>query len=162
MVVRDQWLLSWARPENTALANALAPYRTALIAQTVRAHAAQLRSILDRIGWFDIPIHGEAASQAAWLIIQHADHDPAWQRAMLSVLTPRAANGRFQPRYLAYLTDRVAVNAGEPQTYATQGGCAGPGNWQPRTMLDPANVGTRRASVGLGPLADYIARFDCP
>jgi hypothetical protein len=161
MVVRDQWLLSWARPENAALADALEPYRAAIIAATNRANTAQLRAILGRIGWFDIPVHGEAASQAAWLIVQHADHDPAWQRNMLETLRARAADGRFQPRYLAYLVDRVATNASQPQTYGTQGGCEN-GSWQPRAMIDPAQVDARRASAGLGPLAEYRTRFDCP
>lgn len=130
-------------------------------ARLMRDNSAWLRGVLARIGWFDISRYGAEASQGAWLIVQHADHDPAWQRAMLPILAERAARGDMQRNYYAYLVDRVAVNAGEPQTYGTQGKCAGGGKWQPFALVDPERLDERRAAVGLEPGAAYGARFNC-
>ncbi len=96
-----------------------------------------------------------------WLIVQHADFDPAWQRRMLQVLEPKLARGDMQERYFVYLLDRVAHNAGKPQTYGTQGRCVGPGNWQPFDVVDPAALDARRRSVGLDPIAEYRSHFTC-
>jgi hypothetical protein len=126
-----------------------------------RANSTWLKEVLARIGWFDIGRYGAEASQAAWLIVQHSDHDPAWQREVLEMLRPRVARGDMQGTYFAYLVDRTAVNAGQPQTYGTQGRCVGPGDWQPNTLIDPDNLDRRRAEVGLPPIAEYRARFRC-
>jgi hypothetical protein len=126
-----------------------------------RANSTWLKSVLARIGWFDIGTYGAEASQAAWLIVQHADHDPEWQAAVLADLAPRVARGDMQPNYYAYLVDRVAVNGGRPQVYGTQGECAGPGDWQPKATIAPEQIDARRAEVGLGPIAEYRARFTC-
>ena len=44
------------------------------------------------------------------------------QREMLERMRAAAA-GEADRGELAYLTDRVAANAGQPQTYGTQMGC---------------------------------------
>lgn len=165
MTYREQWLLSWSPNLPPHIAAAIQPYRQAVIARALRDHLVVLRDIVARIGWFDISRYGETASQAAWLIVQHADFDPAYQRAMLGNLRPRVARGDFQPRYFGYLIDRVAVNAGELQTYATQGRCVAlPGGvsiWQPFDMIAPDAVDARRQSIGLEPLTAYRAHFTC-
>lgn len=127
-----------------------------------RANAAWLKTVLARIGWFDIPRSGRNASQAAWLIVQHSDHDRAWQAEILETLRPRQPRGDVQARHVAYLVDRVAVNGGRPQTYGTQGRCMPSGEWQPRAVIDPENLDRRRAEVELEPIAAYRARFTCP
>ncbi|QPQ55918.1 hypothetical protein IC614_04875 [Allosphingosinicella flava] len=118
-----------------------------------------LKAVLGRIGWFDISKYGERASQAAWLVVQHADHDPDWQKAMLETLAPKVKSGDMQGTYYAYLVDRVAVNAGKPQTYGTQGGCVGPGDWQPKLSVAPEALDRRRAEVGLESIAAYRERL---
>lgn len=126
-----------------------------------RANEDWLRSAIAKNGWFDISRYGAEASQAAWLLVQHADHDPAWQRSVLTMLEPKTRNGDFQPNYYAYLKDRVAVNAGEPQYFGTQGHCVGKGDWQPFPVAEPEKLDERRASAGLEPIAKYRARFGC-
>lgn len=126
-----------------------------------RRNADWLKAVLARIGWFDIGRYGAEASQAAWLIVQHADFDPDWQEQMLAALGPRVARGDMQPNYYAYLADRIAVNRHRPQTYGTQGHCVAPGDWQPFDLVDPANLDARRAAAGLTPIAEYRARFGC-
>jgi hypothetical protein len=96
------------------------------------------------------------------------DHEPevgGGVRALLLavvVLLIAACSGETadpSPGNLAYLEDRVAVAAGQPQTYGTQLGCA-PAGPQPATPLaDPAAVDGLRAAAGLEPLADYLAEM---
>jgi hypothetical protein len=125
----------------------------------LRRNSDWLKSVLARIGWFDISHYGAVASQAAWLIVQHSDHDPAWQAAVLADLAPRVARGDMQRSYYAYLVDRVAVNAGRPQTYGTQGHCRGRGNLALLPVVDRPNLDRRRAEMGLETIADYTIRF---
>jgi hypothetical protein len=158
-VFADQYQLTREAP--ASLGQAGEARLSADVRALAAANAEWLKSVLARIGWFGIGRYGAEASQAAWLIVQHSDHDPAWQREVLEMLRPRVARGDMQASYFAYLVDRVAVNAGEPQTYGTQGRCLGPGDWQPRDLVDPGNLDRRRAEVGLGPIADYRARFTC-
>jgi hypothetical protein len=67
--------------------------------------------------------------------------------------------GQASPGNLAYLEDRIAVAAGDPQVYGTQVGC-GPDGPVPATPIDDeAGVDDRRAAAGLEPLADYLAEM---
>lgn len=125
----------------------------------LRRNSDWLKTVLARIGWFDISRYGAEASQAAWLIVQHSDHDPTWQQQVLADLAPRVARGDMQRSYYAYLADRVAVNAGRPQSYGTQGRCRGPGDLELRPVADRENLDRRRAEMGLGSLAEYTVRF---
>lgn len=160
-VARDQRRLSVPNKLSGVDAEALWIARIPEIRPRIVENSEWLKSVLDRIGWFDISRFGASASQAAWLLVQHSDHDPAFQRAMIERLRAKVAAGEAQPRSLAYLVDRVAVNAGQLQTYGTQGRCVGPGDWQPRALVDAGGLDARRAAVGLEPIAAYRARFDC-
>ena len=123
------------------------------------ARTERLEEILDEHGWPTYDLVGEDGEDAAWAIAQHSDQDPAFQRRALELLRTAVAAGQASPGNLAYLEDRVAVGAGEPQTYGTQVGC-GPEGPQPATPLDdPAAVEGLRAAAGLEPLADYLAEM---
>jgi hypothetical protein len=98
---------------------------------------------------------------AAWLLVQHADRDVAFQTEMLRILEPLVPARETAQSNYAYLHDRVAVNSGRPQRYGTQGRCTAAGVWEPREVEQPEQLDERRAAVGLGPEADYIAVFNC-
>jgi hypothetical protein len=101
---------------------------------------------------------GEPASHAAWLLAQHADRDPEFQRQCLDLLVAAATAGEASPCDVAYLTDRVYLAEGRPQEYGTQV-TARDGRWVPRRLRDPDHIDDRRSAVGLEPLADYLTRF---
>jgi hypothetical protein len=50
------------------------------------------------------------------------------------------------------------MNAGKPQRYGMQGNCAGPGQWVPYEIADPAGLDERRKSLGLSTMAEYLQR----
>ena len=123
------------------------------------ARTRRLAEILDEHGWPGRDLVGEDGSEAAWAIAQHSDLDPAFQRHALELLRQAVAAGQASAGDLAYLTDRVATGAGEPQTYGTQVACS-PDGPQPATpLVDPAAVERLRAEAGLQSYADYLAEM---
>src|SRR5262249_41729217 len=95
-------------------------------------------------------------AHAAWLLAQHADRES--QPAFLDLLRAAVAAGEASVTDLAYLDDRVRMRAGQPQLYGTQFIHDEQG-LRPWAIEDLENVDQRRASVGLGPFADYEARM---
>lgn len=99
-------------------------------------------------------VGGDGVS-AAWLLVQHADSDVAFQRQVLGGIEPMVQRGEISAHDFALLTDRVLVNSGELQRYGSQLLAVG-GRWQAKPMELPDQVDQRRASIGQMPLADYI------
>lgn len=124
-----------------------------------QARTDRLGEIMNEFGWPTISAVGEDAATAAWAIAQHSDLDPDFQRLALAHLEVAAAEGEASLGDLAYLTDRVAANSGEPQTYGTQVGCGPEGPVPGVPIADEAAVDERRAAAGLAPLADYYAEM---
>jgi hypothetical protein len=94
-----------------------------------------------------------------FLLVQHADRDPAFQAEMLPHLAEAYRRGEIPGQSLALLTDRVAKAQGRPQVYGTQTTFRGR-----EPIVDPiadsANVDARRAELGLPPLAVYMRFLD--
>lgn len=122
-------------------------------------NTAQLKEMLQGRGWFRDDIDGALAAQYAWVIAQHADRDPAFQREVLAMMEAELGAPGVSKRNYAYLFDRVAGKDGRPQRYGTQGRCTAPETWTPNEIEDPENVDSRRAEVGLPPMEDYISVF---
>jgi hypothetical protein len=68
------------------------------------------------------------------------------------------AAGDASARDQAYLEDRVRVHSGEPQLYGTQF-MYDNDELKPQPIEDPDNLDQRRATVGLGPFAEYEAQM---
>jgi hypothetical protein len=117
-----------------------------------------LRQVIADVGWPGKSLVGEDGAHAAWLLAQHADSDPAFQRQCLDLLTAAVEHGEATIVQQAYLTDRVLLKEGQPQEYGTQA-IGRDGRFVPRKLRDPDHVDERRASVGLPPLAGYLARM---
>ena len=123
------------------------------------ADTAELKELLKVHRWFTISEFGEKADSNAWLLVQHADQDLAFQQEVLAVLSTLYAKGETSPRNYAYLWDRVAVNSGKKQRYGTQGKCVDVGVWEPHEVEDPANLAKLRQEVGLQTMDEYKALF---
>lgn len=117
-----------------------------------------LRKVITETGWPGRSIVGEDGANAAWLLAQHADGDPAFQRQCLDLLTVAAGQGEATKAQLAFLTDRVLLAEGKPQEFGTQA-IGRKGQWVPRSLRDPGHVGQSRAAMSLGPLAENLARI---
>lgn len=122
-------------------------------------NTAWLKQVVATFGWPSASLVGVRAADAAWLLVQHADHDVAFQAEVLALLAPLVEQGEASKQNYAYLYDRVAVNEGRPQRYATQGQCTGPHTWDPGELEDAAQVDALRRSTGLPPLGEYKKQF---
>jgi len=121
-----------------------------------------LKRVVTECGWPGKSMVGTDGAHAAWLLAQHADADPAFQRECLNLLTAAVEAGEATTRELAYLTDRVLLKEGQPQVYGTQvtrehGQVVPSGG-----VRDPDRLDERRAAMGLEPFAEYLRLFDDP
>jgi len=94
-----------------------------------------LKKIIKEIGWPVISKVGKEASQAAWLVAQHADHDVKFQEYCLNLMK-NASDGDVLKKQIAYLTDRILVNTGKKQLYGTQFYLNKKGVYGPRPIKD--------------------------
>ncbi len=121
-------------------------------------NAALLERAIEALGgWPTRASVGDAATAAAFLIIQHAISRPDLQRRALMLMSAAAEAGEINVVDLAYLSDRIAVFEGRGQLFATQFDWDENGALSPAPIAEPALVEERRASVGLPPLAETIA-----
>jgi hypothetical protein len=117
-------------------------------------NTAWMKEVVDKHGWPGKSLVGTDGSQKAWLMVQHADQDRAFQMRCLKLLAEAVKKGESSPEHLAYLTDRVRVADKEKQVYGTQFHEVD-GKMEPYPIEDEADVDKRRTEVGLPPLAEY-------
>lgn len=118
-----------------------------------RQHTAKLKQIILQHGWPSISLVGVEAAHAAWLLVQHADHDLAFQEECLRLMKALPAVEVSLPN-IAYLTDRILTSRGKPQLYGTQFQGVNK-ELKPQPIKDRKNLDTRRSNMGLGPFDDY-------
>lgn len=126
--------------------------------RTDEGNTRWLAELVAAHGWPGETVTGADGAAAAWLLAQHADGDPVQQRAFLDALRDAVGRGEAPAAHLAYLEDRVRVNAGQPQLYGTQFTVTG-GELGPCPIDDQERLDQRRAQAGLEPFADYQARM---
>jgi hypothetical protein len=83
-------------------------------------NAQRLEEIISQISWPTYEQVGEEASQAAWLIVQHAISLPLFMKSCLALLKEQEKNGTIDPVNVAFLSDRIAMYENRPQSYGTQ------------------------------------------
>lgn len=120
-------------------------------------NAAWLKGQLRDHGWFKISTYGADADGAAWLIVQHARHDPAFQDEVLAMLEPLWRSGETKGQNFAMLYDQSAHYAGRPGRFGIMGDCTAPGVWTPEPQEAGDAVDLWRAKAGMPPLAQYVA-----
>jgi len=123
------------------------------------SNALWLRDAVARHGWPERDAIGNDGARAAFLLVQHADHDTAFQAAMLPELEAAFRRGQAEGQSVALLTDRLAVARGEPQVYGSQTNVTD-GRIVFTPIADSAGVDARRAQMGLPPLSDYRRVLD--
>ncbi|MCF6132415.1 DUF6624 domain-containing protein [Flavobacterium wongokense] len=111
-------------------------------------------------GYPGIKENGEKASLNFWLLAQHSDHDVAFQEEVLKAMEKELKNKNANPSNYAYLYDRVQKNQNKPQRYGTQMVWDSHGVHSPYNLESPKKVDERRASMGLGTLAEYLKEFE--
>lgn len=116
----------------------------------------RLKAMVNTSGWPGKTRVGERASGNAWLLVQHADADPAFQLKALRLMEPLVTKGEVSKRNYAYLYDRVMLKVAGKQRYATQMWCqTGERGAQP--LETESDIDARRAAMDLEPFAEYLA-----
>ncbi|MGB0715930.1 MAG: DUF6624 domain-containing protein [Phycisphaerae bacterium] len=129
------------------------------LAEVDRKNTARMKQLVSEYGWLTRSMVGEDGMHAAWLLVQHADHDVDFQERCLRLMTIYLGSGEISTSDYAYLTDRVLVNRGQMQVYGTQFWSPN-GKLEPRPIKEAAKVDERRKQMGLNSLAEYAASLD--
>lgn len=120
------------------------------------SNTKRMRAIVDTYGWPGPQLVGHDGVQAAFLLVQHADHD--FQKEMLPLVEKAFKCGVIKGQSYALLLDRVLIGDDKPQVYGTQAKPIEEWDGQEPSLQpieDEANVDKRRTKVGLPPLSEY-------
>lgn len=120
----------------------------------IKENTKTLKKIVKQFGWPTIQLVGKKASNLAWLLVQHADHDLKFQRYCLRLMIKEAKRGSVLWENVAYTTDRILVNDGRPQLYGTQF-YESKAKLIPRLIKNVDNLNERREKMGLEPFEVY-------
>lgn len=150
--IRDQtWRMAYTMTPSKLPPLAREHWASAVGARLAAIDCANIRWMqtqFEELNWFDIPTFGARVDNAAWLIAQHADRAPDFQREVLARLE-RLPDGHTNLRNLAFLWDRVAVSNGRMQRYGTQIHCRDGVLQTLNGIENIADVDVRRAEMGL-------------
>lgn len=119
-----------------------------------------LKQVVQQHGWTGKSLVGVDGAHAAWLLVQHADHDVNFQKQCLLLMEKAVKSGEADGKDFAFLTDRVRTGEGKLQLYGTQMMLKDGGKYVPLPIEDESNVDKRRAEIGLPPLAESVKKFN--
>lgn len=123
-----------------------------------KEHVANLKKIISKHGWPTIRLVGKKASWGAWLLAQHADSNKAFQKYALKLMKKEAKKNpkNVVKRDIAFLTDRILINAKKKQVYGSQFRFPKNKGAMPFPIKDIKNLEKRRKEYGLPPFKDYL------
>lgn len=99
---------------------------------------------------------GKESSNNFWLCVQHSDHDLKFQKDVLIEMKKEVKRKKADPSHFAFLTDRVNINLQKAQIYGTQLDYDQNKTAFPKNLENPKRVNSRRKSVGLEPIEEYL------
>ena len=117
------------------------------------------RPVLEACGWPDQSVAGEQTALNAWLLAQHADMDPDFQRYAAREMKKAVLKGEAKGERLALLVDRNARINKTEQTYGMQF-FDEPDAVRFLPIADPIRLDARRKEIGLPPFACYFRKVE--
>lgn len=123
-------------------------------------HQIRLKEIFNKHGFVGFDLVGEDGTRNFWLMVQHSDHNPDFQKEVLEKMKIEVDNGNAIPSNYGLLVDRVNLNTGQKQVFGTQVTYnLKTGQAYPKPLQDSLNVNKRRKSIGLEPIEEYLNRM---
>jgi hypothetical protein len=116
-------------------------------------------SLFDQYGFLGFDKVGKDGSTHFWLLVQHCDKYPEFQKKILKAMDVEVKRANANAKDYAYLYDRVKINAGQKQLFGTQltYETQTTGRAYPKIGLaDSANIDRLRKKYDLPPLKDYL------
>tara|TARA_R110002033_G_scaffold66262_1_gene117382 strand:- start:63 stop:749 length:687 start_codon:yes stop_codon:yes gene_type:complete len=121
------------------------------------SHEKRLQEIFNQNGFAGYDLAGEEGSKNFWLMVQHSDHNPTFQKQVLEKMKIEVDRKNAKPSNYGLLVDRVNLNTGKAQIYGTQVRYnMNTGQAYPKKLEDSINVNKRRKSIGLEPIETYL------
>jgi hypothetical protein len=122
-----------------------------------RKNQKHTKEILLKYGYVGYDLAGKQGSRNFWLIVQHSDHNPEFQKDVLKKMKLEVDKGNADQSSYGLLVDRVKLNTGQNQIYGTQVTFnQKTGQAYARKLEDSANVNERRKLIGLEPIEIYL------
>lgn len=118
----------------------------------------RIEEIIAEHGWPKKSVVKGSAAGTVFLIVQHADITV--QKKYLPLMKEAADNGEASWSSLALLIDRVNLKEGEQQIYGSQIYRNEDDSYYVKDLKEPEYVNQRRKEVGLGPIEDYVKRWN--
>lgn len=127
----------------------------AKIAEADRESMRQIKQVFDEVGFPTREMVGIDGVSTAFLLVQHADEDPEFQKRALALAEPLMRTRGMSRRQYAMLADRVALASNQPQIYGTQMKLEN-GTYVLQPTLDLENLDRRRREMALGPYQQML------
>ena len=119
------------------------------------ANLAKITALLDLHGWIGPSQVGQPASNTIIYLLLSAD--PITRKKYLPMIRSAVQAHAADPAAFVLLEDQNALEEGRRQIYGTQfGRDEKTGQLYVRSLEDPDHVDERRASMGLGTMAEYL------
>ena len=122
-------------------------------------HERMVKNMFTTYGYLGFDLVGEEGESNFWVMVQHCDHDPVFQKNVLEALAKEVQKKNAKPSHLALLTDRVNINTGKNQIYGTQMNYRENGQAYAFNLQDSLTVDQRRAALNMEPLKEYLNRM---
>jgi len=121
------------------------------------ANQKRIEKIFNKNGFPGYDLVGKEGSMNFWLIVQHSDHNPDFQKRVLDKMKIEVEKGNAKSSNYALLVDRVNKNQGDKQIYGTQVSYnMMTGQAYIKDLTDSLTVNKRRKKMGLDPLENYL------
>lgn len=125
----------------------------------------RLRAIFAQMTWGELRDISPNAAEQSFSLISHSD-DIDFKKDMAAQFEPLAREGIIPGERYANLVDDIALSENSGQVYGMNFECHH-GVYQPKPVIDPANLNARRAAIGLSPIEQYAAESralygECP
>src|SRR4030042_6746439 len=80
----------------------------------------EIEKIIEKYGWPSFDLIGKKAAHDFWLLVQHADQQPNFQKKCLKLMEKAVKKNQANAKDFTYLTDRVLCAEGKKQKFGTQ------------------------------------------
>ena len=149
-------MLADARAKGVAVDQVAQKQLWSKINEQDRANQKRLTELVDLHGWPKQSLVGQMGAMAAFLIVQHAA-ELDYQLKYIETIREATRIGEASKGSFALLEDRVLLRQDKPQRYGSQVDTQGGVSLRP--TVDEANLNVRRATMGMEPICEYLARF---
>lgn len=117
----------------------------------------RVKEIFYQYGFIGMDLAGKEGSTSFWLLVQHSDVNPKFQKQVLRKMKEEVAKKNANASQYGMLVDRMRVNSNKKQLYGTQvfynlEKCQA----IPKKLKDSSRVDNRRRELGLPDLKTYL------